>query len=503
MEKSKLSELHDQLELLDKRQRENRLAYYKPYDKQKAFHGLGSGKRERLFMAGNQLGKTWSGSFEMAMHLTGDYPDWWTGKRFTSPIRAWAAGVTSESTRDTVQRLLLGSLGQQGSGSIPKANIKEVRTGRGIPDAIDTVLVSHKSGGVSQVSFKSYEKGQSKWQGETLDVVWLDEEPPMDVYSEALARISAKSGIVYLTATPLLGMSEVIRRYISNASPDRAYVQMTIDDAEHISPEDREKIIEGYPIHEREARTKGVPMLGSGRVFPIPESAVTEQAIDLPRHWPRICGIDFGWDHPTAAAWLAWDRDSDIVHVYDCYRVNQESAIIHASAIKARGDWIPVAWPHDGHQTDKGSGEGLATIYKQQGLKMLSSHASFEDGGNSVEAGVMDMLNRMQTGRLKVAAHLTDWFEEFRMYHRKDGRLVKEADDLLSATRYALMMLRHARTADEAGKRRVRMANDVDYDLFADKSPQTQPSGVVWGNGRPAHLEQKRNTNRNTDFDIF
>ena len=89
------------------------------------------------------------------------------------------------------------------------------------------------------------------------------------------------------------------------------------------------------------------------------------------------------------------------------------------------------------------------------------------------------------------------------MYHRKDGRLVKEADDLLSATRYALMMLRYARTADEAGKRRVRVADDVDYDLFADKSAPAQPSGVVWGNGRPAHLEQKRNTNRNTDFDIF
>jgi hypothetical protein len=58
----------------------------------------------------------------------------------------------------------------------------------------------------------------------------------------------------------------------------------------------------------------------------------------------------------------------------------------------------------------------------------------------------MLMLDRMQTGRLKVFSHLNDWYEEFRLYHRKDGKVVKEHDDLLSATRYALMMLRFAQT---------------------------------------------------------
>ena len=58
----------------------------------------------------------------------------------------------------------------------------------------------------------------------------------------------------------------------------------------------------------------------------------------------------------------------------------------------------------------------------------------------------MEMLSRMQTGKLKVFEHLNDWWEEFRLYHRRDGRVVKEGDDLMSATRYALMMLRHAST---------------------------------------------------------
>ena len=270
-------------------------------------------------------------------------------------------------------------------------------------------------------------------------------------------------------------MSSVVRRFINEPSPDRAYVQMSIEDATHIPPEERQRIIDGYPLHEREARIKGVPMLGSGRVFPVAEEKIIEESFSPPKHWPRICGIDFGWDHPTAAAWMAWDRDADVVHVYDAYRLRETTPILHAAAIKARGAWIPVSWPHDGLSTEKGSGETLAQIYRQQGLKMLSQQAQFEDGGNSVEAGVMEMLDRMQTGRLKVASHLGEWLDEFRMYHRKDGRSVKENDDLLCATRYGLMMLRSARTNDGSSRREPIMARDIDYDLFGGNDPAPRP----------------------------
>ena len=67
----------------------------------------------------------------------------------------------------------------------------------------------------------------------------------------------------------------------------------------------------------------------------------------------------------------------------------------------------------------------------------------------------MDMLDRMKTGRFKVFSHLNDWFEEFRLYHRKDGKVVKLGDDLLTATRYALMMLRYADTLKAKPKLRL------------------------------------------------
>lgn len=436
-----------------RRKATNRLKDYRPYSKQRDFHALGATKRERLFLAGNQLGKTVAGGFELAMHLTGRYPDWWEGRRWDRPIAAWASGITGESTRDNPQRILMGRAGDWGTGAIPAECIVSTSRAIGVPDLIDTAKIRHISGGVSTLAFKFYEKGRTKWQGETLDFIWFDEEPPEDIYAEGLTRTNATGGLVDITATPLLGMTQVIGLFYPEPNtPDRGLVQMTIDDAEHYSDADRQKIIAGYLPHEREARAKGIPMLGSGRVFPVAEESLLIEPIALAPHWPRICGLDIGWEHPTAAAWLAWDRDADVLYLTDCYRVKEQSVPVHASAIKARGNWIPVAWPHDAYQHDKGSGQIIAKQYEREGVAMLPEHAHFPDQerGNSVEAGVSEMLIRMQTGRFRVFKHCVDWVSEFRQYHRKDGLIVKEYDDLMSASRYALMMLRHAKLAPKA-----------------------------------------------------
>lgn len=224
----------------------------------------------------------------------------------------------------------------------------------------------------------------------------------------------------------------------------KCIIRMTIHDAEHYTPEQRDEIIASYPAHEREARTKGIPTLGSGRVFPIAEDEISIPAFSIPGHWALIGGIDFGWDHPTAGSKLAWDRDTDTVYVIGCYRKSEATPVTHAAALKAWGKNLPWAWPHDGLQHDKGSGQQLAELYREQGLNLLPERATFEDGTNGVEAGVLSMLDRMQTGRFKVFDHLTEWFDEFRLYHRKDGKIVKERDDALSSTRYAYMMLRYA-----------------------------------------------------------
>jgi len=184
-------------------------ATYKPVPKQMEFHE-GGVSRERLFKAGNQLGKTVAGGFEMTAHLTGKYPSWWIGRRFAGPIRAWAGSCGFEATRDGVQRVLLGEpkvRDSWGKGMIPKADIIKWTLRRGVPDAIDSITVRHISGGVSTLGFKSYTQGREKWQAETLDLVWFDEEPPLNIYFEGLTRTNATYGCVYTTLTPLKGMT--------------------------------------------------------------------------------------------------------------------------------------------------------------------------------------------------------------------------------------------------------------------------------------------------------
>ena len=449
---------------LAKLRREFALADYRPYPKQRAFHAMGLTKRERAFLAGTQLGKTLAASRELAMHLTGFYVDGWEGLRFDGPVRFGIGSVTAELTRDGAQRMLLGPFGEFGTGAIPKAMLTGFagwKLARGTPEAVDIVRVKHVSGGLSEGIFKSYADGRLAWQADTWDGAWLDEEPEDDIYSEAVARVSKPKGTVMLTLTPLLGMSSVVRKfYPVPDTVDRGLVMMTIDEVSHIDEETKRKRIAGYMPHEREARTKGIPMLGSGRIFPLADAEVSISPIaSIPPIWRRICGLDFGQDHPTAAAWLAIDDDAGIDYVYDVYRRRSESGEslsvpIHASAIRARGDWIPVAWPADG-LNETAVGPQLAKQYRDEGINMLAEHAQYDVvpgdskenpklARNSVEAGVQEMLTDFETGKLKVYAHLADFFEEFRMYHRKDGKIVKEGEDILCAIRYSRMMKRFA-----------------------------------------------------------
>jgi phage terminase large subunit-like protein len=284
-----------------RRQARRKLERYTAYPKQQEFHHLAM--RERLLMASNRFGKTECGAAEMAMHLTGRYPDWWQGKRFDNPIKAWAAGVTSETTRDVVQDKLIGPPDREadwGTGYIPGDAIGGTDRARGIANALDTVSVKHVSGGWSSLQFKSYERGREKWQGTGLQVVWFDEEPPMDIYTEGLTRTNETGGIVYTTFTPLKGYSDVVALFLGDqvTGASRGYVRATIDDALHLDAATKATIIASYQPHELEARTQGLPSMGSGLVYPVTEASIICDPIPIPAHWPQIVGIDFGWDHP-------------------------------------------------------------------------------------------------------------------------------------------------------------------------------------------------------------
>lgn len=192
------------------------------YAKHLEFFRLGADPNitERAFMAANRVGKTWgAGGYETTLHLTGNYPEWWEGRRFTQPVDWWASGDTAETTRDIIQFCLLGPVESIGTGLIPGDTIiGEPSRRRGVADAVDTVAVKHQSGGISTLGFKSYDQGRKKFQGTEKHGAWLDEEPPLDIYSETLLRLMTTNGLLMLTFTPLLGVSEVVLQFLKDGS---------------------------------------------------------------------------------------------------------------------------------------------------------------------------------------------------------------------------------------------------------------------------------------------
>lgn len=400
------------------------------------FFGAGLTHRERLMCAANRVGKTEGvGGYEAVLHLTGQYPEWWTGRRFPKAIRAWAAGDTSKTVREIIQHKLLGPPGQWGTGLIPGDSIERVVRASGVPDTAEIIYVKHATGGISPLVMKSYDQRREAFQGTEQDLIWLDEEPPMDIYTECLLRTMTNNGLVMVTFTPLQGMSEVVLTFLPGgklieAERGSKYVVIaTWDDAPHLDESAKQELWNSIPPYQRDARSKGIPQLGSGAIYPVPESDFVVEPFAIPIHWPKGYGMDVGWNF-TAAIWGAVDRQTDTVYLYHGYKRSQAEPSIHVHAIKGPGDWIPGFIDPASRGRAQADGKQLLADYLALGLKL-----SLADNG--VESGLYSVWNRLSTGRLKVFKSLGGWLEEFRLYRRDHkGAVVKENDHYMDATRY-------------------------------------------------------------------
>jgi phage terminase large subunit-like protein len=405
------------------------------YPRHMEFFAAGATHRERLFMAANRVGKTEGcGAYELACHLTGLYPPWWPGRRFHHAIRAWAAGDTAKTVREIVQVKLLGLPGQIGTGMLPADTIVHTTAKAGVADAIDTVWVRHVSGGRSLLVLKSYDQRRESFQGTEQHVIWLDEEPPLDIYTECLLRTMTVGGLVMVTFTPLQGLSDVVLSFLPDgdlAHPAKSVTFCTWDEVPHLSPEVKDELWRSIPPYQRDARSKGIPALGSGAIYPVPESDVVVDDFPLPAHWPRAYGLDVGWNR-TAAVWGARNPDTDTIYLYaEHYRGEAEPAV-HAEAIRARGKWISGAIDPTARGRSQIDGRQMIELYRGLGLTLTTADAA-------VEAGIYRVWERLSSGRLKVFRSLTNWLGEYRLYRRDEkGRVVKERDHLMDATRYLI-----------------------------------------------------------------
>lgn len=408
------------------------------YPKHLNFFEAGKDHLERALIAANRIGKTILNTYETTLHLTGLYPHWWNGRRFDHSVDWWAASDTSETTRDILQLGFLGPINNMGTGMIPKDYlIGDPSRRRGVADTIDTVRVRHVSGTESTLSFKSYDQGREKFQGTKKHGISLDEEPDIRIYTECLTRLMAtepgqQDGTMICTFTPLKGMSAVVLSFLNEPSPNRFVLTMGFDDAPHLSEESKAKLLASFPPHERDARSKGIPQLGSGAIYPVPESDILVDDIQIPEHWPRAYGFDVGWNR-TAAIWGARNPDTDVVFLYREHYRGQAEPAIHAAAIRSRDEWVPGVVDPASRGRTQTDGIQILQMYKDLSLDL-------EIAQNGVESGIYEVWTRLSTGRLKVFKSLSNWVGEFRLYRRDDkGRVVKTNDHLMDATRYLIV----------------------------------------------------------------
>lgn len=221
----------------------------------------------------------------------------------------------------------------------------------------------------------------------------------------------------------------------------RFAIQIGWDDVPHLSQQQKDELLEAFPLHERDARAKGVPMLGSGRIYPIDEKELIVAPFEIPSYWPRAYGLDTG-RKITAAIWGAHDRENDILYLTSEHYQGQQPPQVHADAIKQRGPWLIGAVDPSAHgDLNRQDGKSLVIEYNELGLNLV-------DADNAVEAGIMASYRRMVSGRLKVFSTCVNWIREFRIYRRdEDGKVVKENDHAMDAGRYLVMTgMRHAMT---------------------------------------------------------
>lgn len=396
------------------------------------------------------------GTYAMACHLTGIYPEWWEGRRFDRPVMAWAIGKDARATRDTLQKELLGGIGEWGTGMIPAHALGKFFALQGTPQAIDVVQVKHISGGWSQLGFKNCQQDVGSFMGTARDVILGDEEIPLDIYNECNVRTATTNGIIMLTFTPLEGLTPLVVNfckkadYLVGAKPivavdqdldteeadqavgfhtSKAVIQAGWDDVPWLDEETKHRLLEDTPLHLREARSKGLPAMGAGNVYSVPVESVLEEPFAIPEQWPRMYGLDVGWNR-TAAVWGALDPTTDTIHIFDEHYRGKEEPPLHAYAIQARGDWIHGVIDPAANGRSQVDGQRLVQNYKDLGLILFNAK-------NEVESGILNVQQRLQSGRLKIFKTCVNLQKEYMLYRRdRNGRVIKENDHALDALRY-------------------------------------------------------------------
>lgn len=442
-----------------------KLDFFEPYEYQRRWFESGSFATLRYLSAANQIGKTYGGAVEMAYHLTGLYPDWWEGRRFKVADKevCWAMGVSLESTRKVLQNYLLGTDNAKkdkeiGTGLIPREMIRMesmVRDG----ELVKSISIENINGGYCELYFYASTQSTDTLHGQKVLYIWLDEQPAneLELSSIFAARTINTGGIVTITATPEKGATDLWRQCKEDNSRHVYFQSATWADAPHLTPEIKARILAAIPYHERDMRSKGIPVNGVGMIYPFAQDAITVMPFTIPDHWKVIAGLDFGYSgiaDPSVIMCVAYDPDNDMRYVFQEWTSEMDRkpkdrepyANAHMPDFMARkltgekpDDWdevtkcaefipiglpgIVVKSPHDGNGILAGTQQTRSEIMRIIGAN-VDPHlweippdlAPMENNRRSLAGSINIVAQWFRDGKLKIFSDCTETIRELQMY---------------------------------------------------------------------------------------
>lgn len=464
------------------------------YPKHIEFFEAGATHHIRGFIGGNGTGKSTSEGFETSLHMTGKYPEWWTGLKFTHPIDAWVCARETKNLREGIQEILFGGITEEeiGTGMIPRVDLLDDKKNlqvwamAGTTHCIGLFRCKHYTNGIfdgwSKCEFKTYAQGWKEFQGPTRHWIVLDEEPDdVKVYAECLARLrpkdGGKAGSLAAYFTPKAGQSHTYKAFVPfrgfaggehTQNPDKYTIIVSARKVPHLPSEYIKSLIEELKISDPmniEACIDGIAAMGSGLVYPVDMEFVVVPKMPIPVHWPKAYGLDPGYAN-TAVLWLAQDPNTGIIYIYDEYKNGRVNYVIHADAIKARGEWLWGAIDKFEANKPRDTGETVQTYFESKGLNLVSAT------GNK-DALIVRTRAMLENGTLKIMDNCVQIQQEINTYRfdtNDPNKVAKDQDDhLLDSSSHILSVFEEIKKAycdvenEELNNRRGTQHDNSDY----------------------------------------
>jgi len=441
----------------------NQLKYFRPFEHQTKFFVTSTDRRGIL--AANRIGKTVSTCYETAMHLTGQYPDWWTGKRFAKPITAMVAGEGWSQVALVLQQELLGSqdvklVESLGTGAVPRDAIV-FDTMRNDGANCIGCEIRHSSGGRSYLLFANYTQEVRQLQGFKLDLAVFDEQPPDDFFSEIVTRTATTQGMVLCSFTPLKGLNGLVSKFW-NREPGYDYVRVSWDDVPEydlwgepfLLNSTRQQLERDYLPHEREARIQGKPIMGKGAVFQLrewPTYKTGDFNFQEMRNIHRVISLDLGlvndktvisliyWDPYERTAWL--HRQIVVQGVEEAVPTQYINHLLRPEVFGT-----PIVLPADASTQGRYtmSSNSIRELFEQYELNVwekpimnppdpqgrVTNHKSY---------GINAMRQMLEFGTLMINENCTDFLREAQNYYVDQQGRFSDPDDCIDSARYGLL----------------------------------------------------------------